>query len=181
MVTANLPPDRSDGCPSAESSVILCQGCAQRQKCRLGLYHEWIDGEEMHGWASLSAEHEGGPGTAHGGSVAALLDELSGHLCRLLGPPAVTASIAVRYRRPVPVGQPLRLHATISESTQRGRTVAAELFLDSTDTILASSTASFVYRRPDHYEKFDAWLTEQGEPPTAGGAPPTEEGRTSLP
>jgi len=54
-------------------------------------------------------KHQGYPGIVHGGVIAAILDEVAGRSF-MEGDPRkfmVTAKLSVRYRRPVPVGQPL--------------------------------------------------------------------------
>jgi len=54
---------------------------------------------------------QGYPGMVHGGVIAAMLDEVAGR-SQMRGDPVrfmVTAQLNIRYRKPVPVGQPLRL------------------------------------------------------------------------
>lgn len=68
--------------------------------------------------------HIGYEGIVHGGLVATLLDEALGKLTTLLGTPAVTAELTVRYLKPVPVGRPLRVTGRVSNG--RGRLLAGE-------------------------------------------------------
>jgi len=58
---------------------------------------------------TLKPEHAGYPGMAHGGIVAAILDELGGRTVMINNPNCffATAHMDVRYRLPVPVGVPL--------------------------------------------------------------------------
>ena len=51
--------------------------------------------------------HQGGPGLVHGGLVGAALDEACGLLATWHRFPTVTARIAVRFRRPVPINTEL--------------------------------------------------------------------------
>lgn len=52
----------------------------------------------------IARQYEGPPGAAHGGIVAAYLDEiLAGAALRATGKSAVTGELTVRYRRPVPI------------------------------------------------------------------------------
>jgi acyl-coenzyme A thioesterase PaaI-like protein len=56
----------------------------------------------------IAATYAGPPGAAHGGIVAACLDEvLAGAVLRTTGRVAVTGELAVRYVNPVPVEVPL--------------------------------------------------------------------------
>ena len=53
-------------------------------------------------------EYEGPPGAAHGGIVAAYLDEvLGGAVARATGKASVTGELTVRYVKPVPTETPL--------------------------------------------------------------------------
>jgi acyl-coenzyme A thioesterase PaaI-like protein len=69
--------------------------------------------------------YQGYPGVVHGGIVAAMLDELAGRSFMGGDPPRFmfTARLQIRYRRNVPVGQPLRLVGRAG--TSRGRTAEA--------------------------------------------------------
>jgi len=56
----------------------------------------------------VSRDHEGPPGAAHGGIVAAYLDEiLGGAVVRATGKVSVTGELTVRYVRPAPIETPL--------------------------------------------------------------------------
>ncbi len=56
----------------------------------------------------ISPEYEGPPGTAHGGIVAAYLDEvLAGAVARATGRSSVTGELTVRYVKPVPTETPI--------------------------------------------------------------------------
>ncbi len=66
-------------------------------------------------------EHEGYPGVMHGGIVTALLDEVIGRVGFAYDLWGVTAKLEVRFRHPVPLGQPLTL---VGEMTRlRSRTL----------------------------------------------------------
>ena len=71
----------------------------------------WRDGEEATMEVSLGAAFEGAPGRAHGGVVAALIDETMGLVLSISGTPAFTGKLAVTYRAPTPLGVPLTARA----------------------------------------------------------------------
>ncbi|WP_025323484.1 PaaI family thioesterase [Deferrisoma camini] len=84
--------------------------------------------------------HIGYEGIVHGGLVATLLDEALGKLTTLLGTPAVTAELTVRYHKPVPVGRPLRVEGRITRD--RGRLLQGEaraLLEDGTEAATATA------------------------------------------
>lgn len=83
-----------------------------------------FNGERLTATWTASAAHEGPPDHLHGGVSAWHLDALLGSLANLVAGPAVTATLEVRYRRPVPVGVPLELAATPERVSER-RTVVA--------------------------------------------------------
>jgi acyl-coenzyme A thioesterase PaaI-like protein len=59
----------------------------------------------------IPAVFAGWPGVAHGGVVAGLLDDVLGHLATAVGGFAATARLEIEFRRPTPVGRPLRVEA----------------------------------------------------------------------
>ncbi len=82
------------------------------------------DGLRMRFWAGegltirarmvIGENHQGAPGLAHGGILAAAFDEALGGLNWLLQVPAVTGTLETRFRRPVPVGQTLFIECEIT-------------------------------------------------------------------
>ncbi len=70
------------------------------------------------------ASHQGYPGLAHGGIAAAALDEAMGWAMYAAGAWAMTARLEVKYRRPLPLGRPLRVTAEVVRD--RGRWLEAE-------------------------------------------------------
>jgi acyl-coenzyme A thioesterase PaaI-like protein len=88
---------------------------------------------------------QGYPGVVHGGIVAAMLDEVAGRAHMGGDPPRFmfTARLEVRYRKNVPVGQPLRIVGRAGKS--RGRTAeASAVIYDSQGEALAEADALLV-------------------------------------
>ena len=76
-------------------------------------------------------EHfQGYPDIVHGGIVAAMLDEVLGHVFMLKDPERFmfTGKLTTRYRHPVPVGQPLRLVGMVVKDNKRLAESKAELY-----------------------------------------------------
>ena len=64
-------------------------------------------------------EHQGYPGVLHGGLTSALLDETIGRTLVSRDLWAMTVSLAVRFHRPIPLGQPLTVTGEITRLRSR--------------------------------------------------------------
>ena len=98
---------------------------------------------------SFREEHQAGPGFAHGGLVAAALDEACGLLATWYRFPSVTARFAIRYRRPVHINRPLDVSAKLQEDTGRRIEISGELRDEG--ELLATATGSFVHVPLEHF------------------------------
>jgi acyl-coenzyme A thioesterase PaaI-like protein len=95
---------------------------------------------------TLPENYQGYPGVAHGGIVAAMLDEVAGRC--LMGDTNAprfmfTARLNVTYRKNVPVGQPLRLVGKAGESRGRSATATSTIY-DQAGNILAEAEALLI-------------------------------------
>ncbi len=106
---------------------------------------------------TLEPQHGSYPGMAHGGIVAAILDEVGGRTVMINNPTCffVTVRMDVRFRQPVPVGLPLeatgwlclrrsrrtRAHAEISTNRQGVLAEADILFTDLPPALLKADEA----------------------------------------
>lgn len=61
----------------------------------------------------LREEFQGWAGIVHGGILSTLLDEVCMHAARTTGDQMVTAEIAVRFKKPVPVGSEIHLTGSV--------------------------------------------------------------------
>jgi uncharacterized protein (TIGR00369 family) len=98
-----------------------------------GLHAQFdIDHEQLSatGHVQLSADFQGWQDVVHGGILATLLDEVSIYACRSIVAKCVTAELAVRYKKPVPVATPLQLTARVVEQKKRVLLVEASLMID---------------------------------------------------
>lgn len=71
----------------------------------------WVDGKELRGTVILSPIHVGPISTAHGGVVAALLDELTSIAIMARGRFGYTRTLTITYHRPTPLDEELSLWA----------------------------------------------------------------------
>ncbi len=64
-------------------------------------------------------EHQGYPGVMHGGLLTTMLDELIGRTAIASDLWCMTAKLEVRFRKPVPIGEPLKLKGEITNKSGR--------------------------------------------------------------
>ena len=108
-------------------------------------------------------EHEGGPGAAHGGWVAAVMDEVLGQLATEYAGKLVTANLSINYRKPVPVGEALIGRSRITARDGRKISVTGDLLLAAGEIVLASAEALFITIDPDHHRRSADWVAAQKE------------------
>src|SRR3954453_6369851 len=117
---------------SAGAGGYLCRAWGRRGGCRRGRGREELlaDGS-VETTLICTADHEGGPGVAHGGWTAAMFDEVTGHVPLLNGQLSVTGTMRVTYVKPVPIERPLHARAWVTEKDQKRWYVQGELTLAS--------------------------------------------------
>jgi uncharacterized protein (TIGR00369 family) len=83
-------------------------------------------------WLSvvIPAEFQGWAGVAHGGIIAALLDEVCAYAVMGVSKQIVTAELTIRYLKPVPVGREVTVAAELRERVRRAISVDAQLTCD---------------------------------------------------
>ncbi len=96
-----------------------------------GLHLRFYDNgkDEVAADFTVQPNHQGYPDVVHGGIVAAILDEAGGRTV-MAGDPMrffMTAKIEIRYRRPVPVGRPLKAVGRLVKLRDRLATATAEI------------------------------------------------------
>jgi hypothetical protein len=79
------------------------------------------------GSVTFGVVFEGPPGCVHGGHVACFFDQILGYHNLELGLPAMTASLAVQYRRPTPLFERLLFDVRIRAVDGRKITVVGAL------------------------------------------------------
>jgi len=96
----------------------------------------------MHGRAVFGAPYCGPPEHVHGGVVAAVFDELLGAVNVAHGLGAMTGTLTIRYRRPVPLYEEIRMEGR--PAGVDGRKVYAEGSFWHGDTLLAEAEGIFI-------------------------------------
>jgi acyl-coenzyme A thioesterase PaaI-like protein len=126
----------------------MCFACGKDNPIGLHLTFAF-EGEEYVTRFLADPSVQGYHGIVHGGIVATVLDEVMARLVWEKAGPSATARLEVRYRRPVPVRQPIVVRGRITAVRRDGQLyeTAATAALDD-GTILAEATGLIV--RMDH-------------------------------
>jgi acyl-coenzyme A thioesterase PaaI-like protein len=91
---------------------------------------------------TFTSPYGGPPGCVHGGIIAACFDQVLNVANMLAGVAGPTASLEIRYRKPTPLGVPLRFETEVP--VVEGRQVRTVGVLRDGDTVLAEATGVFV-------------------------------------
>jgi acyl-coenzyme A thioesterase PaaI-like protein len=134
-----------------------CFGCGQANPAGLRIRsHAAPDGTVVATWLARP-EHEAFPGVVNGGILGTLIDchanwtAIAALVARdglAAAPSTVTAEISVRFRRPTPSGEPLRLVGRVVELLPARAIVEATV--SSGDVVTALGRATFVAVGQDH-------------------------------
>ncbi|MBI6545419.1 MAG: PaaI family thioesterase [Cyanobacteria bacterium NC_groundwater_1444_Ag_S-0.65um_54_12] len=140
-----------------------CFTCGlQRHASGMGVtYFEQADGIVV-AEATFNLAQQGPPGHAHGGSLAAVLDEAMGWAVWRAGYRALAVKLEFEYRHPTPLGVPLRFTASLTGRGNRSIRAAGQVCLPD-GTITAVGKGVFVELGERFVERFkESW---GGEPP----------------
>ena len=101
------------------SHFAHCFGCGDLHPTGLHLVAHVGQGVDITAEFTVTENHQGAPGLAHGGLLSLAFDEALGKLMWLLRAPAVTARLETDFLKPVPIGQTLYISASISGQINR--------------------------------------------------------------
>ncbi|MGH3519765.1 MAG: PaaI family thioesterase [Haloechinothrix sp.] len=130
-----------------------CFGCGDDQPAGLHMATVVGDGHTVQSQFTVTREHQGAPGLAHGGLLACAFDEALGTAVgQLLRKPAVTGRLETDFRKPVPVGSTLFINATLDGVAGRKVYVSANGHLDAENGPIAlHARALFVLVDFEHF------------------------------
>jgi acyl-coenzyme A thioesterase PaaI-like protein len=101
-----------------------------------------FDGEVTRGWLVFSSAYEGPPGGAHGGAVAAVLDEILGVAQMASGTAGYTGTLTIRYHRVTPLGVRVDYESRVLGRDGRKLTIGARSHAGG--TLLAEAEGTFI-------------------------------------
>ncbi|MBN1528054.1 MAG: PaaI family thioesterase [Thermoleophilaceae bacterium] len=126
----------------ADSSIRhhdLCFGCGRANLFGLQLELEPADGG-VEGRFFVKQDHQGPPGYAHGGVIAAALDEAMALLVHAEGQMALTGRLEIDLLAPAPVGAFVKLSARRAGAEGRRMTLEAGASVEGEDVARARGT-----------------------------------------
>jgi acyl-coenzyme A thioesterase PaaI-like protein len=147
----------------------LCGGCRKEGHCRFGIGALTLNGDMATAPVRCAALFHAGPNVAHGGWIAAVMDDLVGRALMQRGARAVTASLSVDFLKPVPVEEDLEAQVVIGERQGRRWIVGASLRLARGSVDLARAQAVMIERRPTHFQSHEAKMQFYRSSSDAGG------------
>lgn len=124
-----------------------CFACGPANPIGMHLHFDRAESEGVLCRAILASQFQGWRGIAHGGIVMALLDEAMAHAAGFAGHRGVTASVDVRFRKPVPLERPIEIRGRVTWQRRNVLGVEAKIF-DDAGALLAEAEGSFVSRGP---------------------------------
>ncbi|MYS25221.1 PaaI family thioesterase [Streptomyces sp. SID4948] len=129
-----------------------CFGCGGGQPHGLHLAARAGEGVAVTAEFTVQAAHQGAPGLAHGGVLAAALDETLGSLSWLRRVIAVTGRLESDFLRPVPVGATLHLAARCTGVAGRKMYASAEGRIGGpAGPVAVRAEALFIEVKVDHF------------------------------
>lgn len=126
-----------------------CFACGPDNPIGMHLSFEDRGSQGVFARATLGAQFQGWRGIAHGGIAISLLDEAMAHAAGYGGHRGVTASMRVRFRKPVPLDRPLSVSGRIAWRRRNVLGLQAEV-RDEGGTLLLEGEGHFISRGSVH-------------------------------
>jgi len=152
---AVIPP-RHPKAPAVGSQIPShfghCFGCGKLHNSGLHLVAHAKAGLELTAQFTVTDNHQGAPGLAHGGLLSLAFDEALGKLMWLIRTPAVTGRLETDFLMPVPIGTTLFIEAKITGQAGRKIYTAASGRIGSiTGPIAVKAAAIFISVPMSHF------------------------------
>ena len=149
-------PERHPKAPPIGSKIPShfghCFGCGDLHPTGLHLVAYAGAGANITAQFTVTENHQGAPGLAHGGLLSLAFDEALGKLMWLLRSPAVTGRLETDFLKPVPMGSTLHITAEITGQVNRKVYTSAEGRLNSVDgPVVVRAAALYVIVPMDHF------------------------------
>ena len=131
------------GVPRFEVGPHHCFACGTLNTHGLGLV---IHVEPRRAWVDVELDRrfQGWDDIAHGGIICTILDEVMAWSLAGEDNWGVTARMQVEFRKPVPIGQPIRAEAWITRARRRVIDTEARLTDGTAGPVLATATGVYV-------------------------------------
>ena len=141
----------------------LCFICGSENPKGLGIRWHVVEDGSITTEVTLKLSEQGPPGHAHGGVLAAILDEIMGTAAWRAGYMVMAANLNIDFRLPVPLGVPLSVKGMVTGQERRKvytlahirlpdgqiATVGKGLFVEAKEMFASSEDSGFVKWLPD--------------------------------
>ncbi|MGB2964191.1 MAG: PaaI family thioesterase [Anaerolineales bacterium] len=109
----------------------MCFVCGLKNPSGLSASFFELEGDQLVALFTPCEEHQGYPGRLHGGLAATILDETIGRAMNIQQNEiwGFTVELKVRYRKPIPLGEELRVVGRITKENRRMFEGSGEILL----------------------------------------------------
>ncbi len=141
----------------------MCLVCGMKNKIGLMARFYGLDDGRLISTFTAREEHQSYPGRMHGGIAATILDETIGRA--VMSPEVqlwgVTLDFSIKLRKPVPLGEPLRVVGQIDTETKRSFVGCGQLLLPD-NTVAVEGRGKYLKMPLEKIADFDHALEEWG-------------------
>jgi acyl-coenzyme A thioesterase PaaI-like protein len=130
------------------------------ERIRVALFRRPAD-DALVGRAWFGPHAEGPPGHAHGGAMAALLDESMGLACWVAGHRVLAKELTVAFRRPLPLQTVVTIECHITNAVDRTVSTTGRLLLPG-GAACAEATGTFAVLPPEKLARLFTHRTDGG-------------------
>ncbi len=127
-------------------AATMCFACGKENPIGLRIQFHF-DGETCTAEFTPDGNHVGWQDTVHGGIIYAALDDVMANVLYLQGRKAHTAKCEVRYRRPLRVGETIRLRGWVDKEKRRLVVLKGEARRAADDAVIADCESTFMIAR----------------------------------
>ena len=169
---ATTGPRRRDRDGAFEFEPHHCFACGELNEHGL---HLVIHTDPSRAWVETTLEprFQGWEAVAHGGVVCTLLDEVMAWSVIGQGTWGVTARLNVAFRRPIPLGRPIRAEGRVTGANRRAFRTEASVVDGATGEVLATAEGTFMALPEEQVGRLKARYGMRRTP--AAAAPMTAE------
>lgn len=131
-----------------------CFVCGTENKSGLKSKFYELENDELMAIFTPSNDHQSYPDRMHGGIIGAILDETIGRAIMIQEPESwgVTVELNVKYKKPVPLNQPIKAVARITRNTRFIFEGTAEILIDN-NVVAATAYAKYCKVSLENLEK----------------------------
>ncbi len=141
-----------------QPSSKMCFVCGRDNPIGLHLHFYTAEDGRVHTEFTPRQEHQGYPGVMHGGLITSLLDETIGRTAIADDWWCMTAELEIRFKKPVPIGQPLHVIGEITQKKGRLLKARGEIRLACDDQLLVEAHGTFLKIPDDQIERYKVVL-----------------------